>query len=271
MAVSTQPYTLKLSDAEMSRYRRMAALAREAEAEQWSMAGVQPGACVADIGCGPAAVLAELESIVRPDGWVDGVEPDPAARALAEAYLESRGATNARIMSGEAGATRLNEGAYDTVMMRHVLLHNSRDAVEILEHLASLLRPGGHLFLAETDLNHWSFEPTDPDMAEERQRFKDLLGRQGNDVGVGSNLGRLLKDAGMEVVDLKSRFDVHWAQDMTDSVTSVQAARESILAAGMASEQDARRWDEARRRYFAKPKGKYFCVSVFTAVARRPL
>src|SRR5689334_11501862 len=80
-------YALALDPAELARYRLMAERARTAEAELWRMAGVRPGARVADVGCGPGALLPLLAAEVAPDGEVVGVDGDPGAVAAATAYL----------------------------------------------------------------------------------------------------------------------------------------------------------------------------------------
>jgi ubiquinone/menaquinone biosynthesis C-methylase UbiE len=57
-------YALALSEAEIGRYRMMAAVARRDEAAQWEAAGIIPGARVADVGCGPGAVLVAMAEVV---------------------------------------------------------------------------------------------------------------------------------------------------------------------------------------------------------------
>jgi ubiquinone/menaquinone biosynthesis C-methylase UbiE len=59
-------YSLRLSEAELARYRTMAQLAAEEEAADWAFAGIRPGAHVADVGCGPGAVLTVLAHAVGP-------------------------------------------------------------------------------------------------------------------------------------------------------------------------------------------------------------
>ncbi|HEU5420356.1 MAG TPA: hypothetical protein VFV41_21895 [Streptosporangiaceae bacterium] len=43
-------YALSISDIEVERYRLMAEMARELEADAWKLAGIVPGAVVADVG-----------------------------------------------------------------------------------------------------------------------------------------------------------------------------------------------------------------------------
>jgi ubiquinone/menaquinone biosynthesis C-methylase UbiE len=78
-------YALALDPAEVARYRLMAERARAVEAELWRVAGVRPGARVADVGCGPGALLPLLAAEVGPDGEVAGVDGDPGAVAAATA------------------------------------------------------------------------------------------------------------------------------------------------------------------------------------------
>ena len=76
-------YALRLDEGEVERYRMMAEQARAAEADLWELAGIGPGARVADVGCGPGAMLPALSGAVGPDGRVQAVDADPSAVAAA--------------------------------------------------------------------------------------------------------------------------------------------------------------------------------------------
>ena len=80
-------YALRLSDDELGRYRWMAARARAEESDLWTAAGIVPGARVADVGCGPGAMLVTLAELVGPTGHVIGVDAAPAAVTAARAAL----------------------------------------------------------------------------------------------------------------------------------------------------------------------------------------
>ena len=81
MTTASSTYALRLSDDELGRYRMMAARARAEEGDLWTQAGIVPGARVADVGCGPGAMLVTLAEVVGPTGHVIGVDADPAAVA----------------------------------------------------------------------------------------------------------------------------------------------------------------------------------------------
>src|SRR5687768_3216539 len=116
-------YTLELSEPERMRYRMMAGLARENEADLWEYAGISPGARVADVGCGPGAVLTEIAQIVGPEGTTVGVEPGQSAREAAREELDSAGLEHVEVREGTGEATGLDSDSWDCVMMRHVLTH----------------------------------------------------------------------------------------------------------------------------------------------------
>jgi tRNA A58 N-methylase Trm61 len=87
-------YTLSVSDEEIQRYRLMAEWARADEAAFWRQAGIAPGAVVADIGCGPAAMSVLLAAEVAPNGRVLAIEPAEAARQAATRVIAEAGVPN---------------------------------------------------------------------------------------------------------------------------------------------------------------------------------
>src|SRR5215469_6366687 len=98
-------YSLKLSEQELTRYRMMAASAADNETAEWSAAGIAPGAQVADVGCGPGAVLRLLAEAVGATGQAVGVDADPSAVSMAR--QQTAGLPQARVRAGRADDTGL--------------------------------------------------------------------------------------------------------------------------------------------------------------------
>ncbi|MGH7687077.1 MAG: class I SAM-dependent methyltransferase [Candidatus Dormibacteria bacterium] len=263
----TPAYALRLSEPERSRYRQMASRARDAEGEQWRQYGIVPGAAVADIGCGPGAVLVQLAELVAPGGHVVGVEPDPAARAAAIEEIAATGVANATVVEGVGTATTLEPATFDVVMIRHVLFHVGGQVAAVLSHAASLLRPGGHLYVVDTDSTAVRLSVDDADWIEQMDRYRAFQRGRGNNVDIGPRLGPLLAAARLEVVEQRGYVSTIPAQLLIYGGPAV-AARGEMMAAGLITDDDSRRYDDAAARVASTPAAVVF-TPFYAAVGRR--
>jgi SAM-dependent methyltransferase len=258
-------YTLRLSEAEVRRYRMMAEVARASEIDVWDAAGIVTDAVVADIGCGPGAMLPALSEAVGPDGRVHGVDSDPDAVAAATALTDVAGLTNVSVTQADAAATGLPAGTFDTVMMRHVLAHNGAREQIIVDHLATLARPGGCVFLVDVDGAAMRMRPADPDLEQMNEAYTRFHAAKGNDLEVGLRLADLLTAAGLDVVDFRGRYNI--VKPPTGLRPPSWAAREAMIEAGFATASDVTRWQAALDRTSATPPTIF--APLFTAVGRR--
>lgn len=270
MTGSGQPaaYALQISEDEVDRYRFMAALAIQREAPLLERAGVVPGARVVDIGCGPAAFLVELARLVGADGEVVGVEPDAASRAIAERSVAEAGMPWARVIEGRGSDTGLDAGAWDVVMIRHVLYHVGTQAQDIVTHAATLVRPGGGVYTVDTVGSGMAVVPAPAEDTAQLQRYHDFQRSRGNDPDIGLRLHVLLAGAGLEITDHLGAFNIV-AGSLVAKGGPLQAAQNAMLAAGAITEQEAQRFTEARVRVGADPLARFFAPQI-TAVGRRP-
>jgi ubiquinone/menaquinone biosynthesis C-methylase UbiE len=260
-------YALQLSEAERMRYREMAKRARAQEGERWEQYGIVPGSRVADIGCGPGAVLVLLAQLVAPGGSVVGVEPNPEARNAAIEEIQATGTDNATVIEGEGTATMLEPESFDAVMIRHVLYHVGADAAAVLEHAASLLRVGGHLYVVDTDFTGTRLSVHDADFAEQAERFVDFHRTRGNNVDIGPRLGALVAATGLELLEHVGFLNAIPGPFLVLGGPIV-AARREMLAAGVITEEDARRYDEAAARVASMPHAILF-TAYYIAVGRK--
>lgn len=265
---SSRGYTLELSEPERMRYRIMAGLARENEADLWEYAGIVPGARVADVGCGPGAVLAEIAQIVGPEGTVVGVEPGEPARAAAREELDAFNLDHVEVREGNGEETGLEPGAWDCVVMRHVLTHTGDAAERILAHLATLAAPGGHVYLVDVDLDATRSTPPDPDIREQFERYAEFHRSLGNDVRMGARLGTLLRAAGLEVAEHQGGFQRVPAL-MLEMGGPLVSAQDAMIASGLITPEEVEEWATARQRFTALPDAELWFAS-FIAIGRKP-
>jgi SAM-dependent methyltransferase len=258
-------YSLALSDPELTRYALMAADAVRSEAAEWSMAGVSPGARVADIGCGPGAVLRLLAEHVGSGGSVTGVDADPAAVSIA--LEQVAGLPHAQVRMGRADATGLEPDRHRVVMCRHVLAHNGGLETAIVAHLASLAEPGGCVYLVDIDATALRVTPSDADEADLWARYQAFHRARGNDLSVGLRLGDLLTDAELSVETYA------WLAPARRILPGFRppswAAREAMVAEGFATEADVERWGAAFARIDAAEHRPWVFPPTLVAVGRR--
>jgi SAM-dependent methyltransferase len=263
-------YALRLSDDELGRYRMMAARARAEEGDLWDLARIVPGAWVADVGCGPGAMLVALAEVVGPTGRVTGIDADPAAVGAARVALAAArfrgGVAPGTVRPGRADATGIVPGSVDTVVLRHVLAHNGGGEQRIVDHLATLVRPGGHVYLLDVDLTSRTIGGSET--GEMYDRYLGWHERCGNDPRVGRRLADLGRAAGLAVVE-------HRGWTVSGALPRgmrgpAWAARDELVRAGLATAADVRRWDAAFALLDAAPERPAYTVDVFAAVCRRP-
>lgn len=245
----------------------MAERASEEEGERWVRAGVVEGARVADVGCGPGAVLAQLARRVGSSGHATGVEPDATARATARRYLDGAGFSWVEVLGGRGDDTGLEPAAWDCVMMRHVLIHTGAAAPTIVEHLASLVRPGGHVYLVDVDLDAARTTPPDAELSHQMSRYAEFHRARGNDVRIGPRLPALLAGAALEVAETAAAYACIPGA-LTAAGGPLRAAQEAMLAEHQLDEEESEQWEAARQRFASLP-GALLWIPHFVAVGRR--
>lgn len=261
-------YALVLSDEEVARYRMMAARARADEADAWQATGISSGAAVTDVGCGPGATLLEMAEVVGPTGSVVGVDADPQAVATARALIARSGVDNATVATGSADRTGLPEGSFDVAVMRHVLAHNGGLEEAIVSHLAGLVRPGGCVYLVDTDMTAMRMRGAGPDLLDLTERYIQFLRTRGNDPQIGLRLGELLSSARLAVLDHRGWYTVMPAP--VGMRPPSWAARDAMVAEGIATPADVDRWQRALEKLDTQQKRPVLFAPFFTAVGRRP-
>jgi precorrin-6B methylase 2 len=262
-------YALTLSDVEIARYQWMAERAHGAESDLWAAAGIREGAVVADVGCGPGAVSARIAAIVGSTGQVWAVDQNEGALAAAAELAGRLGHDNVRTQHGEAGATRLDPASMDVVVMRHVLAHNGGREQAVVDHLVSLVKPGGCIYLVDVDLTAARVNPPVDQVEDLRQHYIDFQTARGNDMSAGLRLGELLQAAGTEVLDYRGYFEI--AAPPPGFRPPAWAAREMMVEAGLATPEDVERWGAAFDQFDRGDfPGLTNFIPIFCAIGRRP-
>ena len=261
-----EDYALRLSPSELQRYAMMAEQARRSEADLWAQAGLAAGAAVADIGCGPGALFSALVDAVTASGRVVGVDGDAEAVAAAQSLISAHGWPNVTVVRGDADASGLQPGAFDVVQLRHVLAHNGPAEQQIVDHAASLLRAGGHLYLLDAYASGMAIRPTEPDFEDLNTTYLRYHAARGNDLETGLRLRELAAGAGLEVIGYRGWYNI--VTPPAGLEPPAWAARDAMVRDGFATHDDVQRWSAALKRITALRPTVF--ASLFAAVARRP-
>ncbi len=154
-------------------------------------------------------------------------------------------------------------------MVRHVLAHNGPREQAIVDHAATLVRPGGAVYLLDIDMTAARIWPAVPELTEMYARYRGFHAAQGNDLQAGLRLAALLSRAGLEVITHRGWYGI--LTPVPGIPPAVWAAREVMIAAGFATPEDLARWEAAWHRFqTAQPAATRFSA-LFAAIGRRPL
>jgi SAM-dependent methyltransferase len=259
-------YTYQLSDAELARYRAMAAHALAREETLWTAAGIVPGARVVDLGCGPGTFLADLAERVGSLGLVAGVDDAEEAVCTAGALVEQLGlGGRVDIVRARIEDTGLAAGSFDVAFMRNVLVHNGPCLNMVLRHTAALLRPGGHLLAVEPDVTGLLIPDTAPEELDLEQRWITMMRNRGNDPALGRQLAAVLAQAGFHISAVQERID-----ELAVERSPAWTARHALLADQLATEADIQRWESAISHRLSTAGKLTVRLPVYCVVAARP-
>ena len=215
-----------------------------------------------------SAVLAE---VVGRTGRVHAVDRDPQALVLARDSATKAGLRNTVFSQGSATATGLTPGSIDVAMLRHVLAHNGGQEQAIVDHLATLVRPGGSVYLVDIEMTAMRWQPRQETtaMAEMAERYLRFHSGLGNDLSVGLRLGELLERAGLEQIDHRGHYII--MRPPVGMRPPIWAAREQMLAAGVIDNEDISRWQSEFERLDRGELKLTLFIPNFIASARRPI
>lgn len=115
-----------------------------------AQAAIPPGATVLEIGCGTGNVILRAKRAV-PDATVIGLDPDPAALAIAGRKAVTEGLA-LQLDQGYAAELPYDDGSVDRVLSSLMLHHLPADEqVTALREVRRVLAPGGSLHLVDLD------------------------------------------------------------------------------------------------------------------------
>jgi SAM-dependent methyltransferase len=196
---TTTQYLLGHDDAELIRLQEQARLLAPATAGLLSLAGIEPGMRVLDLGTGAGDVAFLVAGRVGPSGSVVGLDSSPTALETARRRADRNKIGNVSFLQGDVRtldpATDLG-GPFDAVVGRLVLLYVD-DQVEVVRRCTRALRPGGVLVAMEYDMTASGSLPAQPLTTQVMEWITSAFERARHDPALGPKLRGILSAAGL--------------------------------------------------------------------------
>lgn len=253
--------------AELRRLERQAAVALDRERAAVASLGVDPGATVLDVGCGPGLMSARLLELV-PAGALIGVDADPALLARARERCAGAGA-RARFVEAWADALPINDQSVDLVYARFLFQHLPRP-LTVLAELRRVLRPGGRVCVLDTDDGNLLVHPAPPGL--DRLLRASAAGQRGRggDRHVGRKLRALLVQAGFAEVAVRLEPFTAEAAGWEAFVDVTMGFKRQIVDPALMSAEEADVVIGALRALSAEA-GAWAQTAAYLAVGARPV
>jgi SAM-dependent methyltransferase len=233
--------------------------------------GLRSGQNVIDLGCGPRGILDLLAGRVAPAGRVVGLDADPAHAAMAAEFAADRGLAGVEIMMADARSTGLPPGSFDLVHAR-TLLVNVPEPTDVAAEMMRLAKPGGWVASLEPDTEYGRCYPPLPAYDQLCKIFTLAFRRNGADPWIGRRVPELLRQAGLEDVQVQARAQVYppGSSRRTIRLDLVRAMRPQVLEMGLASAAELDELDAAARAHLRDPHTIEISGLLFLTWGRKP-
>ena len=180
---------------------------RATVAEELGLCGLRAGDLALEAGCASGAVAEVMADLAGASGRVVGV--DRSGARLLEAACSARLRTvqapgRLDYLRGDVAALPLRTGRFDFVLCRLVLEY-ARDPAPLVRELVRVTRPGGRVVLADVDGYGAFHHGLTPERKAAIDAVQDLLKKSGFDPFVGRKLFGMLRQAGVERVEVHLR------------------------------------------------------------------
>jgi ubiquinone/menaquinone biosynthesis C-methylase UbiE len=236
---NTSEYVLGSDQAEIARLQTQALMIAEPTALLLERGGVRPGMRVLDLGSGPGDVAFQVAQMVGPDGFVIGVERDPAQLATAQQRLAETGVRNVVFRNGDA-RTFTDDEPFDAIVCRLLLMHLP-DAVDVLAHHIRNLRPGGMFVAVDYDMGGSRALPEVALYSRIQEWLRSAFAHSHVDPFVGQRFPVMFAQAGFVDVNALG-LQVYWPPNSRPAVAYlvgvVRAMKDAIVNSGVATEEE---------------------------------
>jgi SAM-dependent methyltransferase len=170
-----------------------------------------------------------------PDGTVVGIDADGTALEIAGAEANERGLHHVAFREADVTADPPDDelGAFDLVYARFLLTHLT-DPGATVRLLYARLTPGGVLIVEDIDFAGHFCHPPSPAFDRYLDWYVRAAERRGVDPNIGPRLPGLLRDSGLESLDMNvvQPAGIDGEAKLTAPIT-LEAIADAVIASGL--------------------------------------
>ena len=114
-------------------------------------AGIEPGFCILDYGCGPGSYMVPLAQLVGISGKIYALDIHPLAIKKVQKIAAQKSIKNIKTIESDCD-TGLPDNHVDVVLL-YDTFHNLSQPDDVLSELHRVLKPGGNLSFSDHHMN----------------------------------------------------------------------------------------------------------------------
>ncbi len=269
--MAAKDYPIKTSKHEVARLRMQSDLFRADAESMLDRIGVGLGWRCLDLCCGVGGIIDLLSRRVGTEGTVTGADVDSAKLAVARDWAAANGLDNVRFEQTDAFATGFPETSFDLVHSRFAL-SVIPNGTGILDHMVTLVRPGGIVFVEEVNVQTMECVPPDPVWDRALALMVDTFAKIGADVHLGPKLYGMFRAIGLTELRVRPCLHALRAGDpmMMHLPSTVESMREAILSVDMLTAVELEHMVERLRKHLSKPDTLTISYSMVQVAGRVP-
>lgn len=164
--------------------------------------GLRQGLSIADIGCGPGNTALWLAQQTGTNGSVMAIDNSAAQLEILEKRIKDNSLGNIKTLNHDIYKIEELKERFDLIFCRFLLMH-LREPLKIIASLQTLLKPGGHLVLAELDNATWYSFPPHPALQEDTRLLCETGHQKGYNFCIGPGLYGYLRQSRFQDVKVQ--------------------------------------------------------------------
>ena len=267
----SKDYPLPASQAEVARLRMQSDLFREDAASMLDTIGVQAGWRCLDLCCGVGGVTDLLSHRVGDNGEVVGLDMDPWKLDVAREWARVNHLKNVSYIEGDAFNTGLPAASFDLVHTRFAL-GVIPGGTGMLDHVLSLIRPGGAVFLEEADIGTLLCVPSHAAWDRAVDAMTRVFDHIGADLRLGRKLFGLLRQRGVQEPRVRPCVHALRAGEpmMLHIPTTLEVMRESVQSMQLMTGAELDDVLADLRQHLARPETLMIAYAMIQVSGRIP-